>query len=363
MRILDKYIMRGFLGPYIWCMLLFTIMAVIIDVFSFIDDIVKYKIPAESLIAFYVYYCPTIIVQVMPMAVLLSTIYLLSNLNKHNEIIAMKSGGVSLWRAMAPILVMGLIISAMVFIINDRIIPTSSKVSNMIRREELESMKADNVKTKILENVAIYGTENRIIFAKNYDVEKATLNEIIIHRHDTKQNLISKVTAEKAVWTGSEWKLYRAIVYRIDNAGRILGRPQFFNETNIALNEKPKDFATSEWRAEYMSYKELRGYINKFKGAGRRLMRTLLVELNYKISFCFISLIIIVVGAPFALISTRGGVLIGIGMSVAIGLLYYASIAIFLAFGKGGLLPPTLAAWLGNILFAWIGIRFVNKRA
>lgn len=363
MRILDRYMVRGFLGPYIWCMLLFTIMAVIIDIFSFIDDIVKYKIPAESLIAFYVYYSPTIIVQVMPMAVLLSTIYLLSNLNKHNEIVAMKSGGVSLWRVMAPILVMGFIISAVTFIINDRILPTSSKVSNMIRREELESMKADNVKIKNLENVAIYGTENRIIFAKNYDIEKATLNEIIIHRHDTKQNLISKVTAERAVWTGSEWKLYRAIVYKIDNAGRILDRPQFFAETNISLNEKPKDFAMSEWRAEYMSYKELRGYIRKFKGAGRRLMRTLLVELNYKISFCFISLIIIVVGAPFALISTRGGVLIGIGMSVAIGLLYYASIAIFLAFGKGGILPPFVAAWLGNIVFAWLGIRYVNKRA
>jgi len=363
MRILDKYMVRGFLGPIIWCTMLFTIMAVIIDVFSFIDDIVKYKIPVESLIAFYVYYCPTILVQIMPMAVLLSTIYLLSNLNKNNEIIAMKAGGVGLWRVLAPVLVVGMVLSALIFIINDRIIPTSSKVSNMIRRDELESRKADNVKIRNLENVAIYGTENRIIFARDYDIEKATLNDIIIHRHDTKQNLISKVTAEKATWNGQEWTLYNAIVFRIDNAGRILGRPQFFAETEISLTEKPRDFAMSEWKAEYMSYKELKGYVHKFKGAGRRLMRTLLVELNYKISFCFISLIIIVVGAPFALISTRGGVLIGIGTSVAIGLLYYACIAVFLAFGKGGILPPIVAAWLGNIVFAWVGIHYLNKRA
>lgn len=363
MRILDKYMARGFIGPFIWCMLLFTIMAVIIDIFSFIDDIVKYKIPAESLIAFYVYYCPTIIVQVMPMAVLLSTIFILSDLNKHNEIIAMKSGGVSLWRTLAPILVLGLLISAVTFIINDKIIPTSSKVSNKIRRDELEARKADYEKVKNIQNVAIYGSENRIIFARNYDVEKATLNELIIHKHDAKQNLVSKTTAEKAVWTGEEWKLYKAIVYRIDNSGHILGQPQFFAETNISLSEKPRDFATSEWRAEYMSYRELRDYIKKFRGAGRRFTRTLQVELNYKISFSFISLIIIVVGAPFALISTRGGVLIGIGTSVAIGLLYYASIAVFLAFGKGGMLPPLIAAWLGNVLFAWIGIRNVNKRA
>jgi lipopolysaccharide export system permease protein len=93
------------------------------------------------------------------------------------------------------------------------------------------------------------------------------------------------------------------------------------------------------------------------------LVKGLLVDLHYKVSFAFISLIIILIGAPFALITTRGGVLIGIGMSIAIGLLYYAFIAISLAFGKAGLLPPVVAAWLGNVVFAFLGVRLVNKRA
>jgi Predicted permeases len=86
------------------------------------------------------------------------------------------------------------------------------------------------------------------------------------------------------------------------------------------------------------------------------------VDLHYKIAFPMISLIIILVGAPFAMITTRGGVLIGIGMSIAIGLLYYASIAIFIAFGKAGILPPIASAWLGNVIFAALGIYLVNKR-
>ena len=68
------------------------------------------------------------------------------------------------------------------------------------------------------------------------------------------------------------------------------------------------------------------------------------------------------IGAPFALITTRGGVLIGVGMSIAIGLLYYAAIAISLAFGKAGLLPPFVSAWLGNVLFAGLGIYLINRR-
>lgn len=338
-------------------------MAVIIDIFSFIEDIVKFKIPLTSLIAFYVYYTPTIFLQVTPMAVLLSTIYILSNLNKNNEITAMKSSGISLWRILAPILIIGFLISMVTFIVNDKIIPVSSKVSSVIRRDELESQKRKSSQAKIIENVAVYGAGNRIVFAKNYDTEKKALEDIIIHEHDASENLVSKITAQSGVWIGEGWKFSKVIMYRINNAGRMLGEPLFFNEKVITLKERPSDFANREWRADYASYRELKKHINNFKGAGTKLVRMLLVDLHYKIAFSVISLIIILIGAPFALITTRGGVLIGVGMSIAIGLLYYAFIAISLAFGKAGILPPFMSAWLGNVIFAILGIYLINKRA
>jgi len=363
MKIIDRYMIRGFLGPFLWCLFLFTIMAIIIDIFSFIENIVKFKIPAASLIAFYVYYSPAILLQVAPMAVLLSTIYVLSNLNKHNEITAMKSSGISLWRIMAPVLIMGFLISVAIFIINDKIIPVSSKVSNYIRREELEKEKRKESKAKVINNVAVYGAGNRIVFARNYDTEKKTLGDIIIHEHDARANLISKTIAESGAWTGEGWKFHKVITWNIDNAGRILGKPDFAEEKIIPLKESPGDFANREWRADYMSYKELKRYIRNFRGVGTRLVKGLLVDLHYKISFSLISLIIILIGAPFALITTRGGVLIGIGMSIAIGLLYYAFIAISLAFGKAGILPPVVSAWLGNVVFAGLGIYLINRRS
>jgi len=363
MKIVDRYMVKGFLGPLLWCLVLFIVMALIIDVFSFIDDIVKYKIPFLSLVAFYFYYTPTIFIQITPMAVLLSAIYMLSNLNKHNEIVAMRASGIGLWRVMAPLILLCLLISAIIFIVNDRVIPVSSRVANVIRRQELESQKNKASQDKILENVAIYGARNRIIFARNYDTEKKTLSDIIIHEHDTAQNLRHKITAKSGVWTGEGWKFYKIIVYKIDNAGKILDEPIFYDEKVIPIPEKPSDFANREWRSDYMSYRELKNYIENFKGAGTRLIRNLLVDLHYKVSFAFISLIIIVAGTPFAIMTVRGGVLIGIGMSIVIGLLYYAVIAVSLAFGKAGLLPPLVSAWLGNIIFAVLGIHFINKRA
>ena len=152
---------KGFLSPFVWCLFIFTIMAIIIDIFSFIEDIVKFKIPGTSLAAFYIYYSPTIVLQVTPMAVLLSTIFILSNLNKNNEITAMKSSGISLWRIISPVIILGLIISISSFIVSDKVIPISSKVANMIRREELEKEKRKNNPQKVIENVAVYGSGNR----------------------------------------------------------------------------------------------------------------------------------------------------------------------------------------------------------
>lgn len=363
MKIIDKYMVKGFLSPFSWCMVLFIIMAIIIDVFSFIDDIIKFRIPVTSLAAFYFYYVPTIFLQIAPMAALLSTVYLLSNLNKNNEITAMKSSGISLWRILAPLLALGFLISSVVFVVNDKVNPLFSKTANYIRREELESQKARETKAKVLKNIAIYGLGNRIIFARNYDTVNKTLADIIIHEHDTEENLTSKITAQSGSWTGDGWMFNKVIRYTIDNSGRILKEPEFFEEKILPLKERPSDFAANEWKADYMSYNELRSYIINFQNAGARLLRGLIVDLHYKVAFPFISLIIILIGAPFAIVNNRGGVLLGIGMSIAIGLLYYASIAIFLAFGKAGLLPPVVAAWLGNVVFAVWGIYLINKRS
>ena len=362
MKILDKYMAKGFLAPFSWCMILFIVMSIIIDIFSFIDDIIKFKIPVSSLVSFYFYYTPTLFLWITPMAALLSTVYLLSNLNKNSELTAMKSSGISLWRILTPILLLGFVISTMVFMVNDKVNPTASKKASYIRREELESHRVKDNKPKILKNIAVYGIGNRIIFARNYDTGKKALGDIIIHEHDDKENLTSKITAQSGIWTTKGWLFRKVIVYKIDNSGRILEEPKFFEEKMIRLKESPSDLANMEWRADFMSYNDLKRYIKNFPNSGAGLMRGMLVDLHYKISFPFITLIIILIGAPYAIVNTRGGVLLGIGMSIAIGLLYYASIAIFLAFGKAGWLPPIVAAWLGNVLFATWGIYLIRKR-
>jgi len=353
---------RSFLSALIWCIFAFSIIAIIADIFSFVDRIVKYDIPVESIIAFYIYYLPTIFVQIIPISVLLSSIYILSDLNKHNEITAMKASGVSLWRIITPMLLISLILGGFIFIVNDRVIPISSRIAQIIRKEELEKYKTHINSNKILRNVAVYGRGNKIIFARSYSPKEKLLSDIIVHQHDRNLNLVSKTTAKEGSWNGKNWIFHDAITYTVDNSGRILGEPAFHEAYPIDIKERPSDFAKKEWRPEFMTFRELKSYIENFRGAGIRLLRSLEVDLYYKISFTCISFVIILISSPFALISTRGGVIVGVGMGIAIGLLYYGAIAIGLALGKAGILPPIVSAWSANVLFAVLGIYLIGKR-
>ena len=105
-----------------------------------------------------------------------------------------------------------------------------------------------------------------------------------------------------------------------------------------------------------MDYKQLANYINRFSESGLKSIRQLLVELHYKISFAFISVIVIMVAAPLSLLPVRGGILMGIGISIVVALSYYAFSAIALALGKAGVLPPFISAWTANFFFLGLGI-------
>ena len=112
----------------------------------------------------------------------------------------------------------------------------------------------------------------------------------------------------------------------------------------------------------------IRGYkvmldseLTRLYGVGTKITNKLLVDLYNKVSFPLISLVIVLAGIPFAMTSRRGGALLGVGISIAISLIYYGIIAISIALGKGGIIPPLVASWSANFIFASLGLYFVSR--
>ena len=112
-----------------------------------------------------------------------------------------------------------------------------------------------------------------------------------------------------------------------------------------------------------MNVKQLLDHIGQLQGVSRGLAQRLLVDMHYKIAFPFVSLIVILIGAPLAIRSGRGSTIRGIGVSLGVVVVYYGLVSICLALGKGGYLPPLFAAWFSNLFFAAIGIYFLKNSA
>jgi lipopolysaccharide export LptBFGC system permease protein LptF len=110
-----------------------------------------------------------------------------------------------------------------------------------------------------------------------------------------------------------------------------------------------------------MNYHKLKGYIERLSGSGAKIVQKLLVDLHYKISFAFVSLVIIFLGIPFALSAQGTGKVASIGMCIVIGFFYYTVEALSLALGKRGTLPPFLSAWFANILFSTVAMMLMHR--
>lgn len=366
MRILHRYLLNHFLGPFLFCLLTFILLYIAIDLFNNLNEMVKSSIELIALIPYYLNLVPFIFVQTAPIAVLVAIMYSLGIFNKNNEILAMRSSGISLLHILMPFIMTGVLISVTVFIVNDRVVPVSTMNSAKIKDEKIEAakmMKKFKGKTEIeLENIAFHGKKNRIIYTRRYFVYEQKINDLIIFNQDKEQNVISKITSREVVWQDNRWHGKDVVFFNLDKRGRIIGEPELYEDAYVDIQETPFDFRQRQNQTEFMSCAELQKYIGYLSFVGGRTVRNLQVDLNQKLAFPFANLIVILVASPFAFRTSRkSGVIIGICMSIAMVAAYYVIMSMSLAFGKAGFLPPILSAWIPNLIFAAIGMALIIK--
>ncbi len=366
MRILDKYIIKNFLVSFLYCLILFIFLYVIIDLFGHLDEILKHRAPILILQQYYLSMIPFIILHTAPIAALISTIYTIGTMNKYDEITAMRAVGINIFRILSPFLFIGMVISITVFLISEKALPFSMKTATSIKKNyiEKEAEKTDKARARaMINNIALYGKSDRLIFIENYDTRDKIASGITILQQDKDGNVRKKLNANKGKWTGESWKLSDALIYKLDEEGAMLGNPSFYKDMDINI-ETPKELISKGAYYEFMDFKNLSSYIRNFANTSPHIINRLKVDLHQKISLPFTSLIIILIGSSFAMKIKRRGksaAIMGIGMSIIIGFLYYAMTATFIALGKGGILPPVLSAHLANIIFGIIGIILVRN--
>lgn len=354
MRILDRHILKSMWSTFIGCILLFVFLYVIIDLFSNLDDILRQKVAFAVMARYYLTFLPVIFVQIAPFACLIATVYCLGNFNRDNELIAMRSAGISIMRIALPMIVFGLLVSMAVFWVNEKFVyQAQDKMKEVKAQFDTKKAKEKIAADSTLKNLSIYGMGNRLFFIVKFSPLDNTMEGITILEQDKKQNLTSKIIASRGTWDGALWRFYDVQTFNLDDKGKIIGEPRYSDEEIMDIPESPQDFINQRKVPEAMNIPQLQTYIWKLSQSGAKsIVRSLKVDLFIRYSFPLTSLVIIFLGIPFSMKIRKKVVgLSSIGISVMACFFYYVMNAVAIALGKSGVLPPMLAAWLANLSF------------
>jgi LPS export ABC transporter permease LptF/LPS export ABC transporter permease LptG len=359
--ILDRYVSRQYLG---FAALIVTGFWAIFFLFHFMDifdDIQTNRVKGKVVLHYYAYYAPEILHLVTPVAVLVATLTTFGVLTRRNEVTAMKAGGISVFRATLPVILLGVLGSLALFAMGEYVLPYTNRIAS---RDFNEIKGRPPQSVSFLERRWIMGSDGRIY---NYQYlsegapgpargtpppgENITLNGLSVFELDPKTwSLRERLYAERARWTGSDYEIERGWRWQF------VATPEFRGLQNVRTREvePPTYFKREDPQLEGLRFNQLRAHIASLEQVGVDVAK-LKVQLHRKLAFPLVALVMTVIGIRFSFTVGRRGTLFGIGVSIVIAILYWSCLAIFEAMGNNGLLPAPAAAWAPNLLFGAVG--------
>ncbi len=349
--ILSCYISREFIKTFLLSVCAFNIIYLVIDFFTSVDRFIQNHAAVQFAIRYYVLKIPVITFQTLPLATLLSTLVTLGVLSRHNETTAMKANGISLYRIARPILVISCVIALLTFFGNEHLAPQAYRQSEHIMHVEV----LQNDPKAVFKNFNLWRrSESSIYNIQAFDPESNTLKGISIYSLDKHFNLIRRVDAREATWKDSQWTLTDVTVRKFDGEGPL--QVENHDRMSSDMDITPETLKRVERDTEEMGYNELKHYVRRLQRTGYDATKYI-VDLQTKVAFPFVNVVMVLIGIPFALKTGRaGGFAIGIAISIGVGLCYWILVSVCRAFGHSGILPPLVSAWSPHILFGGAGV-------
>lgn len=356
MTIIHAYITRLFFKYFGMVLGMVIVVYLSIDFFGMIDKLLAASLPVSGIIAYFLYKIPMIISQITPAALLLSVLVVFGLMTKNNEIIALKSGGISEYYLVTPIVVIGLCLSVALFFFTETIAPITTAKANRLAEQKKQSKQ---VVTSTEKNIWIRG-DRSITHVSFYNPVDKTIFGITVVYFDDKFGVSCRIDAKQAVFQDGKWKLSGAMIQRFDHQS---DDPEmtFVESETVHLDLMPEDLKRVVHESEEMGFVGLLKYIRKVEKEGYDATKYR-VDLYAKTAFPFVCLIMGLLGSGIAL---RGKTKEGMAASFAYGIItafcYWGIYSFCISLGYGNMIPPVIAAWITNaIFFCVVGLVMLN---
>ncbi len=329
---------------------------IVVDLLGTLDDFLEHHIPFAQVLRYYLMWFPEALVQIIPMSLLLGLLFCLSNLGRRNELLAMRAGGVSLWRLAVPLLGVGVGASLVVLVLNNFFVPAAHARTRALRNVFHGKTATDQVRNIFYMDLV----HHRDWYAVSYNSATRVLENLEIHEHTAAGGPLCDIYAERAQWIDRQWHFFNVEVQEQTPDAQVLLRHAA--ETNFpALTDPPRQLLLQNKRPDEMTSGDLRRFIRTRRPT--RQLAIYRVTLHYRYAFPWSCLMVAWIAVPLGMSTRRSGALRSVGLALGLVVAFYFVTNIALAYGDAGKIEPVLAAWLANLLLAVVGgVLFLRLR-
>ena len=358
-QILDDYVIREFVLYLLLVLVTFLILALVFEFFELLSDIVRNRVPLLTVMEYLGSVVPGWIYLLAPLAILVAVLITFGQMEKYNEITAMKASGISVYRSVTPVLALASLIALGLFFFNEYYLPSVNRQQEVLRN----AIKGKPAQTFLRpDRMWIFGRQNSVFYYEFFDADRNSFGNISVFEFDPSTWSLSKrIYAERAHWEpGLDRFVFERGWARSFNGAAIQDFHMFDVSTFAEIEETPAYFKREIKQYTEMDSAELSHYIADMEQSGFEVVR-LKVQLYKKFAYPLIALVMAILATPFSLRAARRGALAGVAVAVGIGITFFLASNLFEKLGDLNQLPPGLAAWAPDLIFGFGGGYLILK--
>ncbi len=360
MRTLDRYVLKNFLVPFLLCFFGFIAIWLVFDIMNNANEFLENKISPNRIAYYYATQLPLVMVLSMPLGELLALLFSLSKMSRSNEIISMLTAGQSVTRILLPLFAFGFFLTAACFALEHDLAPHAEATRKALQDEFRGKSGVQPLEQQLFRNRVDF----RTWYVQSIRPDLNALQGVHITQQDANGNFVAKYYANVATFDRSDksWNLRNSRVTHFNAQGDLT--------FDLASTQKIQNWSETPWRIisanlepENLSMPELREYLDTNADFPEPQLAAYKTYLDYRWAVPWACLVVILIAAPLGIVYSRRGVLAGVASSIFIffGLFFLGYL--FLALGKGDRVPPAVAAWFPNALFAALGLFLLWMRS
>lgn len=350
---LDRYIIKKFLGTYVFAIVLILAITVMFDINEKLDAFIKAPLD-ETIFDYFLNFLPYFANQFSPLFTFIAVIFFTSKLADNSEIIAMLSTGMSYKRLLLPYMISATVIAISSYVLSAYIIPPAN-----IERIEFTNTYVKNKRVEYGNNIMLQVAPGQIAYMSRFDNKNKTGYKFSLESFKDKK-LESRLTAQIIKWdTAHKWQVRDYEIRDFYETKEVITSGK---KLDTIISFEPRDFLIAKNDHEKMTSPELREYIKIQKQRGVANIKSFEIENEKRYAMCAAAFILTVIGMTLSSKKVKGGMGLNIGIGLVLSFSYILFMTVTSSFAVSGLTSPMIAMWIPNIIYTIIAI-FLYRRA